>query len=122
MFESRTLKLLQAENAAMRAQVSDLHARNMEIYRQWSEERKDLISRIMALTQPQAVREMARATGAPATRMPSAATRQDPVQRNWPVGVPDTRPNISPELKEKMLATATSIEEATDLERGEANG
>lgn len=119
MFESPTLKLLQAENAALRGQVSDLHSRIHTIHSQWSEERKQLIDRIMALTHPTAVREIAHASGVPSTpALPGAATPDQPVRRNWPQGVPDSRPMLTLRQKEAQLAaTATSIEEASALER-----
>ncbi len=119
MFESRTLLLLQAENAALRGQVSDLHSEISKIHREWSQERKDLIDRIMALTNPLAVREVARASGVPSSGMQSAATEDKPVRRNWPPSpLPDSRPKISLAEKDKqMMARAVSIEEASSLER-----
>ncbi len=118
MFESSTLKLLQAENAALRGQVSDLHSRIYEERKQAAEERKMLIDRIVAMASPVATAAIARAEGKAPEPMRAMATKDNPALRNWPQGVPDSRPNISVRLKEAQLATkAASIEEATDLER-----
>ena len=118
MFNSKTLQLLQAENAALRGQVSDLHSEIRKLHREWSEERKSLLDRIIALAQPIALRELKHSTGSGIDIPPlaSAANEGNPVKRNWPSGVPNMRPSLTPAQKESQMAV--SIEEATTLERG----
>lgn len=114
MFDSREVRTLREENVALRAQLSDRESFIRTILEEHAKERRELLDRVLALAQPNALRVVQEGTAPRSIAHEGALTQGRPPVPNLPGREPNLRPVPRPR---PVPSTFSDIEAAADLER-----
>ena len=114
MFDSREVRTLREENVALRAQLSDRESFIRTLLEEHSKERRELLDRVLALAQPNALRVIQDGSAPRPLHTEGAVTQSKPPIPH----LPGREPNLRPVPRPRPIPSAFSdIEAAADLER-----